>query len=98
MYVERCSPNHDGPAWIGWVSFSKTGRTAYYRDLTLRRIPRGGVSGNHEDVETGIEYWLSGPKQNRRDRHRYGRGPVEIDDDARDEYARITLEPGDSCA
>lgn len=87
MYVERCTPNHDGEAWIGWVEFSKTGRSVYTRGLTLRRY--NGISGNHVEVRSGDEYWVSGVKRDRSDRHWAGRGPVAVDVDARDEYERI---------
>src|SRR4051812_26997172 len=54
MYVElKTGFNDDGPAWIGWVRFLKTGRTVYFHDRTLAR--RQGISGNHYDVETGEE-------------------------------------------
>ena len=87
MYVElKTGFDDDGPAWIGRVRFSKTGRTLYYRDKTLRRIPGGGIQGNHEDAETGEEYWVSGVKRNRAERPSAGTGPVEIDEDAREEY------------
>jgi hypothetical protein len=90
MYVELKSGfNDSGPAWIGWVAFSKTGRTAYYRGLRLQRIKGGGVSGNHVDLDTGEEYWVSGVKKNRENRHWAGSGPVAIDPDALDEYNRI---------
>ena len=85
-YVERKTPNHDGPAWIGRASLSKTGRTVYYRGMTLRRVQSDGVSGNHMDVATGDEYWVSGVKRTRLDRHWGGSGPVEIDEDVRDAY------------
>src|SRR5438067_304490 len=40
MYVELKSGfNDNGPAWIGRVRFSKSGRTIYYRGRTLRRNP-----------------------------------------------------------
>jgi hypothetical protein len=90
MYVELKSGfNDDGPAWIGRVRFSKTGRTVYYQGKTLRRIPGGGIKGNHMDVNTGEEYWISGVKKNREDRHWAGRGPVEIDEDVREEYESL---------
>ena len=38
---------------------------------------------------TGDEYWISGVKRNREDRHWAGSGPVEIDDDAREEYETL---------
>ena len=80
----------DGPASISWVTFSKTGRTIYYRGKSLERIIRGGIGSNHRDTETGEEYWISGVKKDRQDRHWAGRGEVVIDDDAREEYERIT--------
>ncbi len=90
MYVELKSGYHGtGPAWIGRVRFSKTGRTVYYRGKQLRRIPGGGISANHRDVETGEEYWVSGVKKDGHDRHWAGGGPVEIDDDVREEYERL---------
>jgi hypothetical protein len=54
---------------------------------TLRRAQ--GVRGNHVDVDTGEEFWISGVKRDRQDRHWAGRGPVEIDEDAREEYERL---------
>jgi hypothetical protein len=90
-YVElKTGFNDDGPASISWITFSKTGRTLYYRGRSLQRIIRGGAGSNHVDVETGEEYWISGVKKDRQDRHWSGKGVVEIDDDAREEYERIT--------
>ena len=90
MYVELKSGHGDsGPAWIGWVKFSKTGRTVYTRGLELQRMRGGGISGNHMHVETGDEYWVSGVKKDRQNRHWAGVGGVEIDEDAREEYERI---------
>jgi hypothetical protein len=43
-------------------------------------------SANYFDVETGEEYWISGPHRDGQDRL-YGEGvPVEIDEDVRAEY------------
>jgi len=88
-YVELKTANGDGPAWIGRVQLSKTGRTVYYRNKTLRRIPGGGISGNHVDVETGEEYWVSGVKKNQEDRHWAGHGPVIVDEDVKEEYEAL---------
>lgn len=90
MYIELTSGyNHNGPAWIGRVYFSKSGRTVYYRGKTLTHV--GGRFGpyNHVDVETGEQYWISGVKKNGRDRHWAGGGPVEIDTDVREEYLKL---------
>ncbi len=70
MYVELKTGHMDnGPAWIGRVTFSKTGQTIYSRGKSLRKIPGGGVSANYRDVDTGEQYWISGVKKNREDRH-----------------------------
>jgi hypothetical protein len=94
MYVElKTGYNDNGPAWIGRVRFSKTGQTVYYRGKSLRRIPGGGISANYCDVETGEQYWISGMKKNREDRHWAGAGPVVIDGDVRAEYERLVSRP-----
>ena len=94
MYVELKSGfSDDGPAWIGRVRFSKTGRTIYYRGLTLRR--RQGVTGNHVDVQTGNEYWVSGVKHDGSNRHPAGgRGPIHVDEDVAEEYQSILKPAG----
>jgi hypothetical protein len=71
------------------VQISKTGRTITYRDKTLRKIRGGGIRGNHEDVETGDEYWVSGVKRDRASRPWAGTGPVTIDEDVREEYEQL---------
>ncbi len=87
-YVEQCMPgsNHNGPAWIGRVTFSKSGRSVYYRGMRLERLKHAAVTGNHRDMNTGIDYWVTRPKKKGSNRHWAGNGPVEIDDDARAEY------------
>lgn len=88
MFVEQ--KEGDCLAWIGRVTFSKTGRSIYYRGKTLQRAKGGGIAGNCFDVETGEEYWVSGPKKNRQDRHwADGGGPVYIDNDVREEYFEL---------
>ena len=89
MYVERKGERHDdrGEAWIGWVTFSKTGRTVYTRGLRLQRTARLAC-GNHVDLDTGDEYWVSGPKKDGTDRLR-GAAPVEVEPDSREEYERL---------
>ena len=89
MYMENKSESGDsGPARIGRVQFSKSGRSIIYRGKRFERIKGGGTSGNYRDVETGEEYWISGVKRDQHDRHWAGSGPVEIDDDVREEYER----------
>jgi hypothetical protein len=89
MYIERKSGyGDDGPARIGRVAFSRTGRTIYYKGRAFRPLGGSGVSGNYADRETGDEYWISGPKKAGGDRHWAGTGPVEIDPDVVEEYWR----------
>jgi hypothetical protein len=89
MYVELKSGHGDhGPAWIGYARFTRTGRSLYFHGKRLQAAKGGGISGNYFDIETGDEYWVSGPKKDGRDRHWAGGGPVTVDDDAAEEYWR----------
>lgn len=89
VYIERKSDQGDrGPALIGRVSFSKSGRTIYYRGLELRSCKGRGIGANYYEEATGDEYWVSGPKKNGQDRHWAGRGVVNIDSDVAEEYWR----------
>jgi hypothetical protein len=90
MYVENKNGDIDGaPARIGWVTFSKSGLSVYYRGRTLKRLGGQGVSGNHYDEATGEEYWISGVKKNGSNRHWASRIKVQVDEDAQAEYTRI---------
>ena len=88
LYIECKSYRNDrGGARIVLATFSKTGRTIYYRGLCLQSL--GGQKwANYFDLHTGLEYWVSGPKQNGQDRHWAGSGKVWIDDDVVEEYWR----------
>lgn len=86
MYIESKADGLTGPARIGRVSFSKTGRTIYYRDREFRSLKGSGFKANYHDVATGEQYWISGPKRDGSDRLYGERVPVEIDDDVREEY------------
>jgi hypothetical protein len=84
MYMEDKSGGHSGPARIGRVQLSKSGRSVSYGGRTFRRVI--GFKHNHVDAETGDPFWISGPRRDGADRL-YGEGlPVEIDDDVWDEY------------
>ena len=79
--------NDKGPAWIGHVQVSRSGRTVYFNGKAFKRC-KGG-SGNHFDVENGQEYWISGIKKNGQDRHWAGSGRITIEASVVDEYLRI---------
>jgi hypothetical protein len=86
MYIECKADGLSGPARIGRVSFSKTGKTLYYGGKTFQSLKGAGFKSNYVDVDSGDEYWISGCKKDGTDRLYGERVPVEIDDDARKEY------------
>ena len=91
MYVENKDGQIDGAeARIGWVSFSKTGRSVYYRGREL--LKAGGVRGNFIDVSTREEYWVSGVKSRGSNVHPDEHALVIVDPDALDDY-RALREP-----
>jgi hypothetical protein len=84
LYVERKAGANE--AWIGRVSFSKTGRTLYYRGMSFVSLGGTGIRGNYWEPESREEYWISGCKRDGGDRL-FGSGvPIEIDEDVREEY------------
>jgi hypothetical protein len=91
MYIENKSgqpPGQSGvrgPARIGRVTFSKTGKSLYYDGKTFRSLKGHGFKANFYDVESREEYWISGPRKDGGD-GLYGPRPTPIDDDAREEY------------
>ena len=93
MYVENKDGDIDGvDARIGWVTFSKSGRSVYYRGKTLKRAKGGGIRGNHFDEETGEEYWISGIKKRGSNSHWAESASISVDEDATKEYERILNE------
>ena len=86
MYIEDKSEGLNGPARIGRVTVSKSGRSVQYAGRTFRRIG-SGYKFNHIDVETGEKFWISGPRKDGRDRlYEQSTMPVEIDPDVEQEY------------
>ena len=87
-YIELKSGFGDtGPAWIGMVEYSKSGRTVYFNGRALKNInAMGREGGNHYDIETDEEYWVSGVKKDGTDRHWAGGGKIMIDRNVVDLY------------
>lgn len=89
-YIELKSGYSDnGPAWIGYVQQSKTGRTLYFNGRGLMKLKgqrRGESGGNYVDMESGESFWISGVKLNGQDRHWAGSGKVLIEATAVAEY------------
>lgn len=90
MFVENKKAPIDGHyARIGWVTFSKSAKTVYYRGRTLSRMNGGGVRGNYLCEKTGHEYWVSGVKKSGTNLHHAGTSNFHVDADALDEYNAI---------
>ena len=96
MYIESKAEDVSGnsSARIGRVSFSKSGRSIYYRRQTFQPLSGRGFKANYFEIESGDWYWISGC-------HKDGSDSlypqlVEIDDDVREEYWR-TIRGQDDC-
>jgi hypothetical protein len=89
MYIECKAESLQGPARIGRVTYSKTGKTIYYQGREFFSVGKSGYKYNWIEVTSGDQYWISGPRRDGEDRL-YGPSalPVEIDEDAREEYWR----------
>jgi hypothetical protein len=84
-YIERKTLNgrflnHRGPAVIAEVTFSKSGKTIYYKGLELKRPASNEQSciyGNYYDSADIDEFWVSGVKKRGSNRYPgYERHPV----------------------
>lgn len=89
-YLELKSGFSDnGPAWIGMVSFSKSGKTIYFDGKAFQSLNGTGINGNYFDIESGEEYWISGVKKNMTDRHKFGGGKIFVEKRILDDYLKI---------
>ena len=88
MYIECKAGGLTGAARIGHVMFSQMGRTLYYRGQKFQSLKGAGFKSNYYDVDTGEDYWISGPKRTGGDAPYGGSTPIEIDEDVREEYWR----------
>jgi hypothetical protein len=86
MYIERKAGNLTGHARIGRVTYSKSGATIYYGGREFRSLKGAGSKANYYDVETGDEYWISGPRRDGSDALYATNVPTEVDEDVRQEY------------
>jgi hypothetical protein len=82
IYIERKDDGISGPASIGRVAFSQTGRSVYHQGRRFQKAQ--GFKSNYIEMSTGAEYWISGCKKRGGDRL-YPR-LVEIDADVLEEY------------
>ena len=89
MYIEDKSTDIEGSARIGRVYFSKSGKPLYYRGRKFRSLKGSGFKANYFDVDSGDEFWISGPKKDRNDRLYGGQVGVVIDADVKEDYAKL---------
>lgn len=79
-YIELKSGfSGNGPAWIGLVSFSKSGKSIYFNGKAFQSLNGTGISANYFDLESGDEYWISGVKKDMSDRHKFGGGKIFVE-------------------
>ena len=86
MYIERKAGQLTGDARIGRVTFSKTGKTLYYRGGKFQSLKGRGFKSNYYDIDSGEDYWISGCKRDGSDKLYGERAPIIVDDDVREEY------------
>ncbi len=86
MYIECKADGLVGPARIGRVSFSKTGGTIYYAGKQFRSLKGRGFKANYYEVDSGDEYWISGPRRDGADALYRTNVRTQIDEDAREKY------------
>ena len=84
MYIEYKGGGITGQGRIGFVEFSKTGKTIYYNEKRLQSLKGEGYKANYYDIDTGEKYWISGCKREGDDT--LYPGVIEIDEEAREEY------------
>ena len=85
-YIELKSGYADnGPAWIGRVEFSKSGKAIYFNGHAFS----GNGHGVCMDIVSRELYWISGVKKNGQDRHWAGNGKIMIDKKVIDEYLSV---------
>jgi hypothetical protein len=87
MYIEDKSGSLNGPARIGRVTYSKTGQSITYNGRTFQKLSGRGFKANYFDVDSGDQFWISGPRKDGADRlYVQSAVPVVVDDDVADEY------------
>ena len=84
MYIECKANGISGPARIGRVMFSKSGKSVYYQGRRFQTLSGRGFKANYFEYESGEHYWISGCKKQGGDR--LYSGTIEIDEDVREEY------------
>lgn len=85
MYIEyKGDDGIFGPAQIGRVRYSKSGKSVHYAGKTFQTLGGSGFKANYFDTETGEHYWISGCRKDGMDA--LYTTEVKIDEDVREEY------------
>jgi hypothetical protein len=84
MWIEFKGEELSGPARIGRVSYSKSGRSLYYGGKQFKALSRKGYKCNYVDKDSGDQYWISGCRRDGMDA--LYNTDVEVDGDVRREY------------
>ena len=86
MWIEKKSGESglSGPARIGRVSYSKSGKSIKYNGKTFQSLKGSGFKANYFDIQSGDEYWVSGCRKDGNDA--LYNTDVEIDEDVLEEY------------
>jgi hypothetical protein len=89
MYIEDKSSGLAGPGRIGRVQFSKTAATLIYGGRSFQSLKGVGFKANYFDIDTGDQFWISGPRRDGAD-GLYGRitEAGDVDEDVAEEYWR----------
>jgi hypothetical protein len=82
--MERKGDDIVGPARIGRVTFTKTGKSVDYKGQRFTTLTGRGFKANYYDVATREQYWISGCKKDGTDA--LYSTIVEVDEDVREEY------------
>ena len=86
MYIESKAESLNGPARIGRVTFSKTGKSVYYKGHLFYSLKGLGFKANYRNQDTREQYWIPGPRRDGQDWLYVSNIPVDIDEDVREEY------------
>jgi len=86
MWIENKSTGDGlfGPARIGRVTFTKSGKSIRYGGRLFQSLAGEGFKANYVDAESGEEFWISGCRKDGMDA--LYATDVEVDEDVREEY------------
>ncbi len=84
VFIEFKGDGIVGPARIGRVTSSKSGKSIHYKGKTFETLKGRGFKANYFDLDTGEHYWISGCRKDGMDA--LYSTDVEIDEDVLEEY------------